>query len=205
MTTITPKPIEPLGRRRKAGFTLVEVLIGTTMSAFILAGVLSAFVFLVRSGVLIQHYNDMEGQARKALELFAEDVRQASAITWADANNVSLTVNTIPVTYGYDSVAKTFFRRVTDPLTSVTSTRLLVTDVTTFQFKGYTITGTPITSFNTAAALTAAGKSTKQLQISLEAARYMDNSLGRERRSQIGASNTVLSARFILRNKIVTA
>ena len=205
MTITTPKPIEPLLRRRKTGFTLVEVLIGATMSAFILAGVLSAFVFLARSGVLIQHYNDMEGQARQALELFAEDVRQASAITWIDANTLTLTVNTLPVRYGYDTAVKAFYRRVTDPVTSVTSTRLLVTDVTTFQFKGYTITGTAITALDTAAALTTANKSTKQLQISLEAARYMDRSLGVERRSQIGASNTVLSSRFILRNKIVNA
>jgi len=209
MTTIIPshrlRSARPQSWGRRAGFTLVEVLIGSTMSVFILAGVLSAFGFLARSGVLIQHYNDMESQARQALELFAEDVRQASSITWTDANTLTLTVNTALVTFGYSTTQKTFYRSYRPTATAPATTKILVTDVTTFQFKAFTITGTEITDFSTSATRATAGRSTKQLQISLEAARYMDTALGTERRSQIGASNTVLSARFILRNKIVTA
>jgi hypothetical protein len=175
---------------------LVEILIGATLASFVLAGVISTFVFLGRSGLNIQNYNDMESQARKALEIFAEDVRQASSITWSSATTVSLIINTSTVTYGYNSTAKTFVKDAGLP-----TEKVLITGVTRFEFRGYSITGNPITDFSSAAALTVANRSTKQLQISLEAARYLDFA---SQRRNIAASNTVLSARFILRNKIVT-
>ncbi len=189
MTITTPSRTEPARRRR--GFTLVEVLIGATMSTMILAGVLSTFLFLGRSGVNVQNYNDMEAQARKALEYFAEDVRQASAIVWTDNKTLTLTVNLSSIIYSFSATDKTFYRR------DAVGTKALLTGVTQFQFKGYTITGVEITDLSTTAALAVAGKTTKQLQISLEAAR--------SNRTVVAATNTVLSARFILRNKIVTA
>ncbi len=191
MTTTTPSRIDRPSRRRRAGFTLVEVLIGSSLGAFILAGVMSTFLFLGRSGANIQNYNDMESQARKALEVFAEDTRQASAIAWTDRNTLTLTVNGGSIVYVYSSGTKTFTRR------DATGARDLVTGVTDFSFKAYTITGAEITAFSTASDLTNANKSTKQLQISLAAARSS--------RTVVDATNTVLSARFILRNKIVTA
>lgn len=198
MITILPSRLaNPGTRRRRAGFTLVEVLIGATLSAFVLAGVISTFVFLGRSGLNVQNYNDMESQARRALEVFAEDVRQASAITWVDAATVRLTVSAASVTYAYNAGSKTF----TKTPGRTTAVDVLITGITSFEFKGYTITGNPITDFSSAAALTTANRSTKQLQISLEAARYLDFA---SQRRNIAASNTVLSARFILRNKIVT-
>ncbi len=175
----------------RAGFTLVEVLMGTALSGMVLAGVLSTFLFLGRSGVNVQNYNDMESQARKALEYFAEDVRQASAIAWASSTSLTLTVNTVPIIYAYDSTTHKFTRRIGS------DTKELLTGITSFQFKGYTITGVEITDLSSAAALTNAGRVTKQLQISLEAARANT--------TVVTATNTVLSARFILRNKIVTA
>jgi Tfp pilus assembly protein PilW len=174
-----------------AGFTLVEVLMGAALSGMILAGVLSTFLFLARSGMNVQNYNDMESQARKALEFFAEDVRQASSISWTSTTSLTLTVNTVPIVYTYDDTSKIFSRTIGS------DTKSLLTGITSFQFKGYSITGTEITNFSTSAALTAAGKITKQLQISLEAAR--------SNKTVVTATNTVLSARFILRNKIVTA
>jgi hypothetical protein len=164
-------------------------MIGATLSSFILTGVLSTFLFLGRSGANIQNYNDMESQARRALEQFAQDTRQASAITWNSANSVTMNVDTATVTYTYASGS---FTR-----TSLGLTRTLLTGITSFSFKAYNITGTEITSFGSAAALASAGQSTKQLQISLQASRTSQ--------TVSTATNTVLSARFILRNKRVTA
>lgn len=195
--TTTPRSLPASRSPRLKGFTLVEILIGATLSSFILAGVISTFVFLGRSGLNVQHYNDMESQARRALEIFAEDVRQASTITWTDSKTVQLRVNLSDVTYAYNSSSKAFTRTPG----RTTPVDVLITGITTFEFKGYTITGNPITDFSSAAALTVANRSTKQLQISLEAARYLDFA---SQRRNIAASNTVLSARFILRNKIVT-
>jgi prepilin-type N-terminal cleavage/methylation domain-containing protein len=155
MTTTTLSPTRKRASRR--GFTLVEVMISAGLGAFLLAAVLSTFLFMGRSGTNLQNYSDMEGQARQALEAFAEDVRQASAITWNSNVSMTLTVNSASVVYEYDSSAKTF----------------------------------------SSSDRTTANSSTKQVQISLEASRTNT--------TVVAATNTVLSARFILRNKVVTA
>ncbi|MFZ5494222.1 MAG: PulJ/GspJ family protein [Verrucomicrobiota bacterium] len=190
MTTITPSPAARKSRAAQA-FTLAEILIGLGISSFILTGVLSTFLFLGRSGANIQNYNDMEAQARNALELFAEDTRQASAITWISNTELYLTVNSVAIYYYYDSDARAFYRKVTSGGTP----RSLVTGITSFAYTAYSITGASL-PLSTSSELTAAGRTTKQLQISLEAARSSQ--------TVARATNTVLSARFILRNKRVT-
>lgn len=200
-TTLTPAPNRQHGlvspkRLGAGGFTLVELMIGSTLGSFILAAVLSTFLFMGRSGANVQNYNDMESQARNALELFAQDTRQASGIVWTDANTVVLTVATLRVTYQYNPTAQRFARQEVVIATSVVnSTRVLITGITSFAFSAYNITGANV-PISTAAERTAANGTTKQLQISLEAAR---NS-----RTVVAATNTVLSARFVLRNKRVT-
>lgn len=187
MTTITLSPI----RRRKPGrrgFTLVEVMISAALSTFILAGVLSTFLFLTRSGANLRNYADMESQARRGLELFAEDVRQASAITWNSQVQCTLTVNSASIVYAYDSGARTFTRNGATIITGITPD--------TFAFSAFNVAGTEL-ELDTATKRTTASSSTKQLQITLEAMRTNT--------TVVDATNTVLSARFILRNKIVTA
>lgn len=199
MTTTTPSPparnaqggLAAPQSRHEGGFTLVELMIGASLASFILAAVLSTFLFLGRSGANVQNYNDMEAQARKALEYFAEDTRQASGVTWgSDSNAVTLTVSGKPIMYSYSPTDRTFSRR------DATSTRVLVTGITSFSFSAYNISGSSL-PLVTADNLTAANGTTKQLQISLEASRTNT--------TVVAATNTVLSARFVLRNKKVTA
>lgn len=179
------------------GFTLVEMMIGATISSFVLAAVLTTFLFMGRSGANVQNYNDMEVQARNALEYFAEDTRQGSGVVWNTASSVSITVGTNTVTYAYDSGTRRFGRVVVVTATGVqTSNRTLVTGITSFAFSAYNISGATV-AISTAAERSAANGTTKQIQISLEAARTNT--------TVVAATNTVLSARFILRNKRVTA
>lgn len=191
MTTTTLSPTHSAAMRRR-GFTLAEAMIGTSIASFVLAGVLSTFLFMGRSGANLRNYTDMETQARKSLELFAEDVRQASSITWSSNASVTLTVNTNPIRYYYDSGTGKFYRR------TLSGTTTMISGIASgsFAFKAYNVAGGEL-PLATAANLTAAGSSTKQLQISLEAQR--------SDRTTVAATNLVLSARFILRNKIVTA
>lgn len=163
-------------------------MVSAALAGFILTAVLSSFLFLGRSGANFRNYSDMESQARRALELFAEDVRQASAITWNSAESVTLVVNAANITYAYNSTARSFSRNGTAIITGITAG--------SFTYKAYKVDGTEL-PLASAANLTAAGVNTKQLQISLEASRT--------NQTVVAATNTVLSARFILRNKIVTA
>lgn len=167
-------------------------MLSTALSAVILTAVLSSFLFLGRSGATLQNYNDMESQSRQAMEIFAEDVRQASAITWNSENAFTIVVNSANITYDYNSATGNFSRQ--DP----SRTRNLITGIAagSFSFKAFKITGAelPLASISDR---TDASISTKQLQISLTASRS---------RSTIATTtNKVLSARFILRNKLVTA
>lgn len=178
--------------KQRAGFTLIEFMIGASLAGFILIAVLSTFLFLGRSGLSLRNYSDMESECRRGLEVFAVDVRQSQAIDFPSSSEVTLRVNTTDISYQYDSNNGTFVR------TEAGVSRTLITGIApgTFRFQAYNLAGAemPLTS---ATQRTIAGSTTKQLQISLEA--------NRTNATLVSATNTVLSARFILRNKPVTA
>src|SRR3954469_18335908 len=114
MTTST---IRSKGSR---GFTLVEVMIAASIGTMVIAGVMSTFLMLGRSGANIANYSMMEAQSRRALEEFSQDLRMANAITWNSATSITLTIpnNYTPtsgvVTYSYDSTNETFTRSPKD-------------------------------------------------------------------------------------------
>ena len=172
--------------------TLVEVMVGATLASLVLTGVTSTFLFLGRSATNISNYSEMETEARNGLEYFAQDTRQASDLRWNSATSVTLSVDGNSISYSYSVADKTFSRR------DAASTRVLVSGVTDFAFSGYMITGAIVNTadLSTAAKRDAASDVTKQLQIYLKASRASV--------TVTTATNTVLSARYILRNKRVT-
>ncbi len=188
-TTITPSP----ARSRARGFTLVEVMVSSVLATIILTAVLSMFLFLGRRSANIINYAGMESKARRGLEFFAQDTRQSSDLTWNSTSSVSLTVGASTITYSFNSGTGEFTR------TMGGVTTVLLEGITTFTFSSYKITGATVdtSDLSTAAKRDSASGVTKQIQIYIEAAR---NSVTAAR-----ATNTVLSARYILCNKRVTA
>lgn len=176
-------------------------MISAALASFLLLAVLTSFVFLGRTGVNMQSYTDMEIQARRAIEMFAEDVRMAKDATWNSKDSLTLTVvtssgTTVTRTYAYNSTARTFTR------TAGTSTLTLVTGIASFSFTAYKINPPTESNPNTidlsdSSTLATASKLTKQVQISLRSVR--------SNQTVVDATNSVISARFILRNKRVTA
>jgi prepilin-type N-terminal cleavage/methylation domain-containing protein len=185
MTTTTRFPIR---ERRRRGFTLTELLVAVGLSGLVLGAILAAFLFLARTGLRLEFYNDMEHQARTALEVFARDTREASAITWNSAHSVTLTVAATPITYAH---ADGRFSR-----TTTAGTKVLITGITAFSFKGYSVPGAELPPVGDATSRTNASRLTKQLQISLQSSRAQPGTAT--------ATHKVLSARYILRNKRVT-
>ena len=173
----------------RRGFTLAEILVALGLSGLVLGAILTSFIFLTRTGLRVELYNDMERQARSALELFARDTREASAITWNSAQSVTLVVDSRPITYTH--AAGSFTR------TDNAGAKVLITGITQFAFKGYNITGTELPSIGDTTSLAKAAAWTKQLQISLQSSRSPGDTAT--------ATHKVLSARYILRNKRVTA
>lgn len=95
------------------GFTLVEILISSTLAAMLLVAMLNTYVFLGRQLTKATNLQEMEYRSRIALGLLNRDFENASAINSSPAPTgsfVSLTVPSGTVTYTYDSVARTLTR-----------------------------------------------------------------------------------------------
>jgi len=186
MTTSIPRTRS----RRTAGFTLAEVMIAATLSTMVLAGVLSAFLFLARTSFRSSGYSEMEAEMRRGLDTFARDTRNATDVHWTSAQSLTLTVGGLPVTYAYDGDAASAtagcFYRLDGPDRTV-----LVRGVgADFAFHRYKL-AQPGVSDNTAGS----DRETKLLQLTLRAARTNV--------ATAGASNSAVSARYMLRNKPV--
>lgn len=163
----------------------------------VMAAVLSSFLFIGRTEINAHHYVTMEQQARLGLERFGQDVRMATDIYWPnpDIPYIKLTLpqasgsGTYPVEYSYDDAPESptyrcFLRKGMDPVTGVDATRALILEVETFEFRRWKVgaTGKAENDYGT-----------KQLQIRL--------ALRRQAVTAAAATNVIVSARFILRNK----
>lgn len=191
------KSSRPGRTARARGFTLVELLVAAGLSGFILAGILTTFAMLGRSGYNAANYSMMEAEARRALETFSAEARLASNITWNGPNSITLTVvegsGTYLVTYAYDTATSgatsRCFYRLRGPANSTATRLVLVRHVSDFAFRRYkVVNGVDYTAAN--------DLETKQIQITLRSVRTGATT--------VAATNAVLSARVVLRNKVVS-
>ncbi|HEY8995821.1 MAG TPA: prepilin-type N-terminal cleavage/methylation domain-containing protein [Lacunisphaera sp.] len=181
---------------RQRGFTLVEVLVATALSAFVLAGVLSALIFLSRSGFRASGYSELESEVRRGLDAFARDTRNATDVHWNNNQSITLTVAGAPVTYAYDNdpasaTHRTFYRVNGDAALPQVRLVLIHGVAPTFSFQRFKI-AQPGVEDNRASN----DRETKQLQLTLRA--------DRTNLSTVAAGNSAISARYMLRNKRVT-
>jgi Tfp pilus assembly protein PilW len=198
-TDLSPRPAAARHRRAhpRRGFTLVEMLIGAALATAILAGILAVFLMIGRTSYNAASYSTMEAEARRALELFSEEARMASNLTWNSSTSVTFRVvrasGAYDVTYAYDSgtsgdTAQCFYRRAGGAASTATPL-ILVRKVSEFAFRRYKV----VNGANFAAAN---DLETKQIQITLRSVRTGATT--------VAATNAVLSARVVLRNKLVT-
>ena len=179
--------------RPARGFTLAEVMIGSTIGSFVLLGVLSTFLMLGRSGVNLNSYTAMDAQTRKALEDFAQDVRMASDITFNSTASITLTVpdnyttTSNKVTYTWDSTAGSatfhYFYRVPGTSAATSPKTTYVANVSSFTFGRFD-------RLNVAATT---DTSTKRIQLTM--------TISTSNRTVVTATDTTISASYILRNK----
>jgi prepilin-type N-terminal cleavage/methylation domain-containing protein len=199
-TTTTRSTRAPRNHGRGGrGFTLVELLVSTGLGAIVLAAVLTSVLMINRSGYLLNNYIEMEKQARNALETFAIDARMTESVNWTRKSDGTLiAITLIPpdsksVTYTYNSTAGTLVR--TDNTTLQTLT--LVSGIQSLSFTAYKYSElTGLAAINPSIAATSdtlLKNDTKMVQISLSAVRT--------RSTLADATNNVVSARYVLRNK----
>lgn len=189
------------GQRRRAGFTLTEVMVSAGLASMVLAGVLGAFLLIGRTGYASSNYSEMESQIRRALDVFGADARKATNIQWTDPRTITLAVvttgnSTTLVTYAYDadpaSAGFRSFYRVAGPVGSTAPRTNLVRQVASdFSFQRFKLEQ-PGVADNTAAS----DLETKQIQVNLRAERTGATT--------VTASQSAVSARYLLRNKRVS-
>jgi hypothetical protein len=173
--------------------TMVELMISMSIAATVMSSVFGSFLFLARSSLITASYADMDKEARGGLETFARDVRMADDVADFTATGMRLHLPFGPtgprwVSYSYDPTTRTFYRNRGTP-----AERAIVNGIDVFILKRYSlrlngVTGAPMEATN--------DLETKQLQIQMRAVRS-----GAARAT---ATNNVISARYILRNKIVS-
>jgi Tfp pilus assembly protein PilV len=203
MASITTTSLSTKARRdpRSRGFTLSEVLVSFGLASIILAGVLSSVLMINRSGYLLNNYIEMEKQARNALETFAIDTRMTESVAWIRKTDGTLTgITLIPpdgksITYTYDSTEANSGKLIRKDETTAKQTTL-VSGIQSLSFTAYKYTESTDGYVAINPALTSdtlLKNDTKMVQISLSALRT--------RSTLADATNNVVSARYVLRNK----
>jgi len=153
--------VRPTKHRPRAGFTLVELLIGVSLSLMVMAAVLSSYVFLARNftrslGVVFTTTSgnftqvnrpSLETQGRQTLAYFSQDVRLASGIAGTpSAAALTLTIPTATgsttVAYSYDAVNQTLTRTW-----SGMTGQVLHYNVLGCTFSYFDISGNPYTTY----------------------------------------------------------
>lgn len=128
------------GRRGRhppsGGFTLLEVMMGTLITAFVFAGVLSAYIFLGRALIREGNMESLESRTRTTLYQFNQDVSTSTSVTTTGMTSSTLVLNTTSgttITYTYSAAQGTLSRQLS---TSVVATTML-TGLTSFSFGYY--------------------------------------------------------------------
>lgn len=166
---------------------MIEVMVASAVGAIVLTAVLSTFLFVGRSGVSLTGYTELERQARGALLQFGTDSRQASGIAWTNANTLQLTGEFGTITYTYDATAKQLTRSTGG------ASRSLATNIASFSFRAFAIDGNELPLATSPGTV---GASTKMVQLQM--------TLVRTHVAAAKATESVVSARYVLRNKDVT-
>ena len=154
----------PTPSQSRAGFTLVEVLIGMGLALMVMSAVISSYMFLGRNftralGINSSSRPTLEAQGRQTLLQFEQDVRMGTAISGLpSASSLSLTVptgtGTSTVNYAYVTSATTL-NGVSVPagslaryITGGSTLTVLHSDLLSCVFSYYDSSGNPYTSFS---------------------------------------------------------
>jgi Tfp pilus assembly protein PilW len=116
-------------RQGPGGFTLLEVMLATFITAFVFAGVLSAYIFLGRGLTRQANEQQMESGSRVTLFYFAQDVALATTLDPANISATSLSLyspdSSDEITYTYNASQGTLVRTTSGSVPGPASLTLL--------------------------------------------------------------------------------
>ncbi|MBI2498291.1 MAG: prepilin-type N-terminal cleavage/methylation domain-containing protein [Opitutae bacterium] len=180
------------------GFTLVELMVAALLGGLVLTGVLTTNLQLLRSGVRITQYAEMSSQVRRGLEQLGVDLRSANAIRWNGVSDITLTIPTLggstrQVTYAWTGATQSLFQ-VPGADSAVSAGRVyLVRGIPAFPDG---TAGVTFARFDRDGVTATSDLATKRIQVVMN--------VSRQARTAAAATDTEVSAAFILRNKPVS-
>lgn len=179
------------------GFTLVEVLIGSSLAAVLMASILSTYLYIGRNLARLSSYQALETESRKALAYLSRDFSLAQTVksgTTPTGTAVTLVLPSGDVTYTYDSTARSLRRQASFGVSpNLTFLRNDSCECTNFTLRYYTLTdGAPI---NQVSATSNVPYSIKQIQVGYVVESPSTWSVLTRTRYETS------SARFLLRNR----
>jgi hypothetical protein len=122
-------------------------MVAASLGTVVLAAVLSASLQLMRSGVRVSAYAEMNTQARRVMEQLAVDLKAASNLTWHSATDLTVTVEksdgtTALYTYYWNSSSKKLVRVPGSSSASQTGQWELASGVSSLAFSRLNSAGT---------------------------------------------------------------
>ena len=79
-------------RSQSRGFTLLEVLIASSLGSLVFAAVISLTMFGTRSSIAIVNYSELDSRSRYALDLFSQEIRKSTAVVSMETNYPSCAI-----------------------------------------------------------------------------------------------------------------
>lgn len=181
----------------RKGFTLLEVLISSSLAAIVMVAVFSSFLFIGRNLSRLASYQALETESRKALTYLRRDFALAQAVksgTTPTASSVTLVLPSGDVTYSYDSGTRRLRRQATfGPNTDLYLLKNDHCECTSFTLAYYTTTDAAPTDQVTPA--TIVPYSIKQIQVGFVV--ESPSSWSSATRTRYEAA----SSRFLIRNR----
>ncbi|MDQ8193357.1 type II secretion system protein [Coraliomargarita sp. SDUM461004] len=180
---------------RKA-YTLVELMVSVALLGIVMTSMVATFMVFASGSKGVAAYTEMSRQSRIALELFARDVRAAEDVWVANQDELRVIIpqnafyNGNSVAYHYDSDIGIFSRVERDQHGVVRSNEILLDGVEGFTFGFFDPLGQAL-PFDTESLLLSA----KSVQIDAALRRVV---------SRTEATDYIISARFMMRNRAVT-
>jgi hypothetical protein len=106
---ITSADVGP--HKRRAAFTLIELLFTVGITGLCLACLSVFFVFSTHSFATLFNYVDLDDANRIAMDQLTRDVRQSNCVTAYTTNSLTLQDSDgLPLSYTYDPTGKTLTR-----------------------------------------------------------------------------------------------
>lgn len=189
--------------RSKAGFSLVEIMVATTIGVFIMASSYATIMSLAKGSQSMINFTEMNSQTRMALEMFGRDIRMAHDISTKDETKITIQKNVwlssvndyveCDITYEFVPNSKHFTRKVERTSNgAVLHNKVLLFQVETIKFNYYGLIDQADPNISPIA-----NNLLEVKHVQLEAKLQKEV-------LRIKNTNYIISARFMMRNKDVS-